>query len=90
MNLVRVLVGGTFNNVPGSPLIEQMRVSGFTDPFAGLPAELSATLWRTNARARFDYLWARNVLPLGALVMSSSASDHRMAVVEILVNRQLQ
>lgn len=90
LNLVRVVVGGTFNNVPGSPLIEQMRVSGFTDPFAGLPSELSATLWRTNARARFDYLWARNVLPLGALVMESHASDHRMAVVEILVNRQLQ
>jgi endonuclease/exonuclease/phosphatase family metal-dependent hydrolase len=90
LNLVRVVVGGTFNNVPGSPLIEQMRVSGFTDPFAGLPSELSATLWRTNARARFDYLWARNVLPLGALVMQSHASDHRMAVVEILVNRQLQ
>ncbi len=90
LNLVRVVVGGTFNNVPGSPLIEQMRVSGFTDPFAGLPTELSATLWRTNARARFDYLWARNVLPLGALVMESNASDHRMAVVEIQVNRQLQ
>jgi len=90
LNLVRIVVGGTFNNVPGSPLIEQMRVSGFTDPFAGLPGELSATLWRTNGRARFDYLWARNVLPLGALVMESNASDHRMAVVEILVNRQLQ
>jgi endonuclease/exonuclease/phosphatase family metal-dependent hydrolase len=90
LNRVRIVVGGTFNNVPGSPLIEQMRVSGFTDPFAGLPGELSATLWRTNARARFDYLWARNVLPLGALVMESNASDHRMAVVEILINRQLQ
>lgn len=90
LNLVRVVVGGTFNNVPGSPLIEQMRVNGFTDPFAGLPAELSATLWRTNARARFDYLWARNVLPLGALVMETNASDHRMAVAEILINRQLQ
>lgn len=90
LNRVRVVVGGTFNNVPGSPLIEQMRVSGFTDPFAGLPSELAATLWRTNARARFDYLWVRNVLPLGALVMENNASDHRMAVVEILINRQLQ
>jgi len=67
-----------------------MRVSGFTDPFAGLPSELSATLWRSNARARFDYLWVRNVLPLGAVVMESNASDHRMAVVEILINRRLQ
>lgn len=90
LNQVRIVVGGTFNNVPGSPLIEQMRLSGFNDPFAGLPAELSATLWRSNARARFDYLWARNVLPLGAIVMESSASDHRMAVVEILINRRLQ
>jgi endonuclease/exonuclease/phosphatase family metal-dependent hydrolase len=84
----RIVVGGTFNNIPGSPLIDQMRATGFNDPFAGRPPELSNTIWRTNLRARLDFIWTRNVVPLGALVMDSSASDHRMAVVEILVNRR--
>jgi endonuclease/exonuclease/phosphatase (EEP) superfamily protein YafD len=85
--LGRTIVGGTYNNVPDSPLIDQMRASGFTDPFAGLPLELSATLWRSNIRARIDYLWLRNLTPLGAVVMDSPASDHRMAVVEVIINR---
>jgi endonuclease/exonuclease/phosphatase family metal-dependent hydrolase len=84
---VRMVVGGTYNNVPGSPLTEQMRVSGFDDSFAGLPAEITYTLWRTNAHARFDYLWTHNLGRFGAGVMDSAASDHRMAVVEIVVNR---
>lgn len=85
--LGRTVVGGTYNNVPDAPLIDQMRASGFTDPFAGLPLELSATLWRTNLRARIDYVWLRNLTPLGAVVMDSAASDHRMAVVEVIINR---
>lgn len=86
--LGRTVVGGTFNNVPDSPLLDQMRAAGFADPFAGLPLELSATFARTGyPRARLDYLWVRNMLPVGALVMDSSASDHRLAVTEVLINR---
>jgi endonuclease/exonuclease/phosphatase family metal-dependent hydrolase len=90
-NLGRMVIGGTFNNVPDSPLIDQMRKAGFSDPFAGLPLELSATLWRTGLpHVRFDYLWTRSMLPLGAVVMDTSASDHRMAVIEALITRQGQ
>src|SRR5690606_7608786 len=51
-NFGRLVLGGTFNNVPTSPLIQQMRDAGFRDPFAGQPAVRSYTLDRTNLQAR--------------------------------------
>jgi endonuclease/exonuclease/phosphatase (EEP) superfamily protein YafD len=86
--LGRTVIGGTFHNVPDAPLIDQLRQAGFIDPFAGLPVEIGATFVRTGLpRARFDYLWLRNLSPLGAGVMDSDASDHRMAVTGVLINR---
>jgi endonuclease/exonuclease/phosphatase (EEP) superfamily protein YafD len=88
--LGRTVIGGALNNVPDSPLIERMRQTGFTDPFAGQPIELSATLRRTDRRARFDYLWVRNLTPIGALVMDGAASDHRLVITEVLVARRTE
>ncbi|MBZ0288242.1 MAG: endonuclease/exonuclease/phosphatase family protein, partial [Anaerolineae bacterium] len=74
-NLGRMVVGGTFNNIPSSPLGDQMRAAKFDDPFAGLPPQLGATFWRTNyPRTRLDYLWLRSLGPVGANVMDSRAS----------------
>lgn len=85
--LGRTVIGGTFHNVPDSPLLGQMRAAGFEDPFAGLPTELSATLWRSDVpHVRFDYLWLRNLGRLRAGVIDPDfpdASDHRMAVAEV-------
>ncbi len=88
--LGRLLVGGTFNNIPDSPIGDQMRNAGFLDPFAGtgLPAELSATLWRTGyPKVQFDYLWLwrRSLVPIGANTVNTNASDHRMAVIETFI-----
>jgi endonuclease/exonuclease/phosphatase family metal-dependent hydrolase len=86
--LGRTVLGGTFNNVPDSPLIAEMRRAGFSDPFAGLPLELSATLVRTGIpAARFDYLWLRNLSAVGAIVIDNGASDHGMAVAGVQLNR---
>ena len=87
--LGRTVLGATFNNVPDSPLMQQVSAAGFTDPFAGLPIELSATLVRSGVPlARFDYLWLRN-LPAseGVLVLDTAASDHRLAVSGVLIER---
>lgn len=87
-NLGRIIVGGTFNNTPTSPLIQKMRNTGFVDPLAGLPLEISATLWRTGLRARLDYLWIRPpLLATRAGVIDSHASDHRMVVIELQIAR---
>ncbi|MDX2160174.1 MAG: hypothetical protein SF162_02505 [bacterium] len=87
--LGRTVIGGTFHNVPDSDLLQQMRVAGFIDPFAGYPLELGATFVRFGLpRARFDYLWLRN-LPLGegVNVSQSTASDHRLAYAAVQINR---
>lgn len=80
----RTVIGGTFNNVPDSDLIARLRASGLVDPFAGLPPTETATFWATGRRARLDYLWLTPQLPaIGATVIDTHASDHRLAVVGI-------
>ncbi len=90
-NLGRIVVGGTFNNIPSSTLSDQMRTAGFDDPFAGLPTQLSATFVRSNyPRTRLDYIWLRSLETLGANVVDNRASDHLMAVVEVQIALQGQ
>lgn len=86
--LGRTILGGTFNNVPDSDLLDQVRAAGFSDPFSGLPIELSATLVRQGLPpARIDYVMLRNLSPAeGVLVLNSSASDHRLAVTGVDLN----
>jgi endonuclease/exonuclease/phosphatase family metal-dependent hydrolase len=86
--LGRTVIGGTFNNVPDSDLLQQMRIAGFQDPFAGYPIELGATFVRVGLpRARFDYLWLRNLPAGGVGVVESVASDHRLAMTGVTINR---
>lgn len=82
VSLGRIVVGGTFNNVPSSDLILRMRQTSLTNPFADQPQATSHTFVQTSRRARLDYLFT-NLLPLGAVVIDSSASDHRLAVVSL-------
>jgi endonuclease/exonuclease/phosphatase family metal-dependent hydrolase len=85
-NFDRLVLGGTFNNTPTSPLIQQMRDAGFRDPFAGQPAVRSYTLQRTGLEARVDYLWLRPPLQeISAGVMETQPSDHRMPVIELQI-----
>lgn len=89
--LGRALLGGTFHNVPSSPVIQRLAQSGFVDPFAGTNLTLSATLRRSNLPpARYDYiwLWSQSLQPIGTNVMPGDASDHRMAVVGIALRNE--
>lgn len=89
-NVGRALIGGTFHNVPDSPLVQGLRNAGFNDPFAGAALELSSTFVRTGLpRARFDYLWTCNLPSSGTgVMMNSPASDHRLAFTEVILARQ--
>ena len=87
--LGRTVIGGTMHNVPDSPLAEQLKNAQFSDPFAGLPLELSATFVRTGfPPARFDYLWTCNLPSIGAIVLPDPPSDHRLAVAGLVLIRQ--
>ncbi len=87
--LGRAVLGGTFNNVPNSPLIQTIQNTNFNDTFAGSNIINSATLVRTGVQARVDYLWFwEQALPsMGNGVIDSPASDHRLAFVEVLLRR---
>lgn len=86
----RTILGGTFNNVPDSDLITDLRELGgagtpvFADPFAGINLQLSATYVRTDQTARLDYLWTTSGLRVEeAGTANSPASDHRLAVIVV-------
>ncbi|MFN8373943.1 MAG: hypothetical protein U0694_13835 [Anaerolineae bacterium] len=85
--LGRTIIGGTFNNVPDSPLIDSMREALFVDPVEGAPLELAATLRRTTQTARIDYLWLRNLSASGWGVTDSHSSDHALLVVGVFLGR---
>lgn len=84
--LGRLVVGGTFNNVPDSDVVQQMRATGLADPFDAQPMTESYTFIQTGRRARLDYLFT-NLLALGAVVVDTRASDHALAVVGLQITR---
>lgn len=89
----RILLGGTFNFGPDSPLYKRLRMDNLEnpaikDPFAGLRAENAMTLYLVDGTAaRYDYLWVFNVPIIGTLLDNSpeaaNTSDHRPAIVKI-------
>jgi endonuclease/exonuclease/phosphatase family metal-dependent hydrolase len=83
--LGRTVLGGTFNNVPSSPLMMTLDATLFYDAFAGSDANQSATLVRTDVEARVDYLWlwGRTLPSIGNGIIDSPASDHRLVFVEV-------
>lgn len=89
--LGRAVFGGTFNNVPDSPLITSIQnETPFKDAFAGTNLTNSATLVRSGiGRARFDYLWIwrENLVLTGNGVSDSAASTHRLAFIGVLLRR---
>jgi endonuclease/exonuclease/phosphatase family metal-dependent hydrolase len=87
-NLGRMIIGGTFNNVPDSPLFDMLRAAGFRDPLAEMPTEQAVTFKRVGLPAvRLDYLWTTALTSFGTGVIDSPASDHRMAFIGVLIAR---
>lgn len=90
----RMVIGGTFNNIPDSDLIRRVAGAGFDDPFADQQPELAATFRRTGVQARLDYLWttvANNfqVVESGVIndfsrqIIPHQPSDHLLAMVVV-------
>ncbi len=80
----RMVVGGTFNNVPDSDIYQYMTQLGFIDPFDSLQTEKAVTLKLVNnATARVDYLWLRHITYQYVGVVIMPQSTHNMPVVEI-------
>ncbi len=74
--------GGDFNSTPDSPVYARIAEAGFTDPFVALGLDSPPTDPAINPTERIDFVWLRGLPPLGARVLDSLASDHRLVMVE--------
>lgn len=90
----RMVIGGTFNNIPDSDIVRRMIGLGFDDPFGDQQPELSATYRRTGIQARLDYLWttvANNfqviesgvINDFGREIIPHQPSDHLLAMIVV-------
>jgi endonuclease/exonuclease/phosphatase (EEP) superfamily protein YafD len=75
--------GGDFNSTPDSPVYHQLVDARFIDGATAFdPSPTSPSEAPTE---RIDYVWIRGLRPVDARVLDSAASDHRMVVIEALL-----
>jgi endonuclease/exonuclease/phosphatase family metal-dependent hydrolase len=74
--------GGDFNSTPDSPVYRRLVEAGFSDPFVVGGFEPSPTSPSESPQRRIDYVWVRGLSAVDAQVLDSTASDHRMVVIE--------
>ena len=74
--------GGDFNSRPDSPVYARIDNAGFDDPFVALDLGSPPTDPAINPTKRIDFVWVRGLAPVDAQVLDSTASDHRLVVVE--------
>nr|MBC7244467.1 endonuclease/exonuclease/phosphatase family protein [Chloroflexota bacterium] len=75
--------GGDLNATPDSPVYQRLTEAGFVDPFVAIGLEPLPTSPSEQPEERIDYVWVRGLKPISAQVLDSTASDHRMVVVEV-------
>ncbi len=75
--------GGDFNSTPDSPVYERLAGAGFADPFIAGGFPPLPTSPSEEPQKRIDYVWIRGLRSVDAQVPESTASDHRMVVVEV-------
>jgi endonuclease/exonuclease/phosphatase family metal-dependent hydrolase len=74
--------GGDFNSTPDSPVYARIAGAGFVDPFPTLALGSPPTSPAINPLKRIDFVWLRGLKSVDAQVAGSTASDHRMVIVE--------
>ena len=74
--------GGDFNSTPDSPVYHRLVEAGFSDPFVVGGFEPSPTAPSESPQRRIDYVWVRGLSAVDAQILDSTASDHRMVVIE--------
>ena len=77
------LFGGDFNSTPDSPVYQRIAAAGFVDPFVATGTEPLLTSPSERPKNRIDFVWVRDLQPTAAEVLPSTASDHRLVVVEV-------
>jgi endonuclease/exonuclease/phosphatase family metal-dependent hydrolase len=76
------VLGGDFNSRPDSPVYRRLVEAGFSDPFVTGGFEPAPTSPSESPQERIDYVWTRGLSAVDARVLDSTASDHRLVVIE--------
>lgn len=74
--------GGDFNSTSDSPVYARIQGAGFVDPSVSLGLAPPPTSPAITPTKRIDFVWLRDLSPLAARLLDSTASDHRLVVVE--------
>jgi endonuclease/exonuclease/phosphatase family metal-dependent hydrolase len=74
--------GGDFNSTPDSLVYARIQGAGFVDPAISLGLAPPPTSPAITPTKRIDFVWLRDLPPLDARLLDSTASDHRLVVVE--------
>jgi endonuclease/exonuclease/phosphatase family metal-dependent hydrolase len=78
-----LVLAGDLRVAPDSRLVQQVLAEGFVDPDSLLGIELGYTTPAIDPAFRHDYVLVRDLIPLDARQVDSTASDHRLVVVEL-------
>ena len=76
------VLSGDFNSTPDSPVYRRLVEAGFSDPFITGGFDPAPTSPSESPQERIDYVWMRGLSAVDAQVLDSTASDHRMVVIE--------
>lgn len=82
-----IALGGDFNATPDSPVYARLRDANLDDPFTTTEGDVALTSPAIDPTKRIDYVWLDGLTARRAWVSDSTASDHRMVVVEVQLNQ---
>jgi endonuclease/exonuclease/phosphatase family metal-dependent hydrolase len=77
------LIGIDLGTTPEDEVYQQVTAAGFTDPHAELGIVEANSFPSQLPVRRVDYVLVRNLKPLALQMVDSTASDHRLVVVEV-------
>lgn len=80
-----IVIGGASNPISDSSVIQQIEAVGFLDPFAGFSLKKTTTPLNSAIQNHVPYLWTHNLQVIAANFIEDSASDQRIAIIEIQI-----
>ncbi len=78
-----LVLGADLAGTPQDFVYQQLVANSFVDPDVALGIEQGYTTPARNPSLRHDYVLVRNLVPLDSRQVDSTASDHRLVVIEV-------
>ncbi len=79
-----LIVGVDLGSPPGDSAYQQFLAADFLDPDTVLGIDRGFTYPASNPGIRHDYVFVRGLIPADSSQVASTATDHRLVVVEVI------